>query len=430
MSITLQSDDRANVRPKKDRTRKSILRAAATLFRDCGYHAASMRDIADAAGMKAGSIYYHFQSKDEILVEILDTGVRGMHAAVREAIDACGPDSTSEDRIGAAVRAHLGELLAHRTFTSAKIRIYGQLPEAIRQKHRPVRRSLSGLWEELLAEAQSAGAIRADIEIKPLRQFLTGALNWSVEWYDEEGFPVELFADRATGVILRGIMRERKQVVPINPAGSIVLRERAAGAQRKSARTRLDILTAAAGLFRNKGYVAATLRDIAAATQMKAGSIYYHFSSKDEILDEILELGLRDIQDGVRAALGAQGKDADPRTKISVAAHAHLNLLLTDSEFTSANFRIYGQLPERFRMRHRSLRQAYFAEWETLLVEARDAGAMRADVSIVQLRQFLLCALNSTVEWHDPSKNSVGVLVERCTRIILDGIATGEHQSV
>ncbi|MEX3009638.1 TetR family transcriptional regulator [Hoeflea sp. TYP-13] len=423
MSTTALNQFDDSTRSKRDRTRQSILYAAACLFRDRGYAAATLRDIADAARMKAGSIYYHFNSKDEILIEILDQGVGKMHDAVRDAVVKCGKDGGYEARIGAAVYAHLSELLVRSDFISANIRIYSQLPESIREKHRPARRRFSDLWEELLRQAQAAGAIRPDIKIRPLRQFLVGALNWSVEWYDEEQFPIDVFADRATRVILNGIMRHHGTGTVGYLDGADVLPAPAQEMRRKSDRTRYEILRAAACLFRDKGYGAATLRDIATVTRMKAGSIYYHFNSKDEILDEVLDMGLRDIHEGVQASLAALGSDADQRTRIATLVHAHLRLLLARSEFTSANIRIYGQLPEEIRARHRPLRQAYVAVWEDVLREARDAGALRADVSIVPLRQFLLGALNWTVEWYEPSRHSVDALAERCTRIILDGIA-------
>ena len=59
---------------KSERTREGILSAAARLFRYEGYHATTMRDIAQEAGIEAGSIYYHFQSKDQILSDVLDLG--------------------------------------------------------------------------------------------------------------------------------------------------------------------------------------------------------------------------------------------------------------------------------------------------------------------------------------------------------------------
>lgn len=61
----------------------------------------------------------------------------------------------------------------------------------------------------------------------------------------------------------------------------------------KSEKSRDAILKSAAARFRHQGYSDATLRQIAGAARIKAGSIYYYFDSKEEILAEVLERGLR-----------------------------------------------------------------------------------------------------------------------------------------
>jgi AcrR family transcriptional regulator len=74
--------------PAPEATRDQILTHAARLFRHHGYAATTLREIADAAGIKAGSIYYHFGSKDDILGEVLDAGIDAVMSAVRERIAA------------------------------------------------------------------------------------------------------------------------------------------------------------------------------------------------------------------------------------------------------------------------------------------------------------------------------------------------------
>ena len=59
------------VETKGDRTRAALIEAAYQLFNNKGYHATSMRDIADAAGLALGGIYNHFQSKEDIFVAML-----------------------------------------------------------------------------------------------------------------------------------------------------------------------------------------------------------------------------------------------------------------------------------------------------------------------------------------------------------------------
>lgn len=193
-------------------------------------------------------------------------------------------------------------------------------------------------------------------------------------------------------------------------------------APQKSQISREVILRVAAQLFRQQGYSATTLRQIADKAGMKAGSIYYHFDSKTAILDEVLELGLQRIFDAVRASVNDLGKGSH-RNKISAAIKAHLVTLLQESDYTSANMRVYGQLPERIKKRHRPLRRAYGKYWDDMLVDAQRAGEIRSDLVIVPLRRFILGALNWTVEWFDARKNSsVQDLADRTTLLIFNGI--------
>src|SRR5271155_1146515 len=72
--------------PRQDNRRGHLLDAAAKLFAERGFHATSMRDIAKAVGMLSGSIYYHFESKDEMLLAVYEQGVERMAQGVDEAM--------------------------------------------------------------------------------------------------------------------------------------------------------------------------------------------------------------------------------------------------------------------------------------------------------------------------------------------------------
>jgi AcrR family transcriptional regulator len=190
----------------------------------------------------------------------------------------------------------------------------------------------------------------------------------------------------------------------------------------KSEKSRDAILRAAAALFRHQGYSATTLRQIAGLAQTKAGSIYYHFDSKEEILEEVLDRGLQHVVDSVKAAVTCAG-NVTHRRRIALAIEAHLVALLESSEFTSANIRIYGQLPEHLKKVHRPLRRAYAEYWDKLFLDARRAGEIRADIEIVPLRIFVLGALNWTIEWFRlESKEDVLNLARRTELLIFDGV--------
>jgi AcrR family transcriptional regulator len=200
------------------------------------------------------------------------------------------------------------------------------------------------------------------------------------------------------------------------------LDESPAAAMPKSERSRDIILQSAAQLFRRQGFSATTLRQIAARAKIKAGSIYYHFGSKEEILDEVLDRGLRHVFETVKKAVDRAGK-VSHRRRIGLAIEAHLIALLETSDFTSANIRIYGQLPEHLKKPHRPLRRAYAAYWDRLFLSARRAGEIRADIEIVPLRVFVLGALNWTIEWFRlESRDAVLELARRTEMLIFEGV--------
>ena len=75
--------------------------------------------------------------------------------------------------------------------------------------------------------------------------------------------------------------------------------------------SRARILDAAAALFRDQGYAAVSLRAIAAAAGMQSGSVYYHFGSKEEIVTEVLNLGIERVHDQVSTTIATLPVDAD-----------------------------------------------------------------------------------------------------------------------
>lgn len=194
-------------------TRDQILAQAARLFREHGYAATTLRQIADAAGIKAGSIYYHFDSKQEILGVMLDAGIRAVTEAVAMRIAALPPGASHRERIAAAIQGHLHGLLDHGDFTSANIRIYGQIPDEAKTRHRAVRGVYAAYWDELLKQARDSGELRADIDAGVMRLFLIGALNWTVEWYDSRRGSLENFAAQLTDIVFDGIARREPHLL-------------------------------------------------------------------------------------------------------------------------------------------------------------------------------------------------------------------------
>ncbi len=191
---------------KSELSREQILDAAARMLRRQGYGNTTLRAIAEVAGIQAGSIYYHFASKDEIMDAVLERGVAAVYEAVRDRLVALPSETGHLARIEVALTTHLEALLSHGDYTSASIRTYGEVPEAFQQKSQPLREAYVVLWQDLLGAAQADGAIRDDLDTSLLRTLLLGSLNWTVEWYDPTQRPVQDIARQAVDVLFRGVV--------------------------------------------------------------------------------------------------------------------------------------------------------------------------------------------------------------------------------
>ena len=202
MSVAVKNTEKPEV------GRAGILNAAASLFRQHGYGAVSLRAIAQAAGIKAGSIYYHFASKDVIVTEILNAGILAVHTEVVAAVDAVPVGAPADAIIRATLRGHLRTLLEHGDYTSANVRIFGQVPPAVRDANLSARRDYEKYLDGLLSDLQARGAIRSDVNIGRFRLMLIGALNATLEWFDPAKGSAEKLADDYADTFLYGILTQ------------------------------------------------------------------------------------------------------------------------------------------------------------------------------------------------------------------------------
>lgn len=196
-------------------TREQILSVAARLFSERGYANTTLRQIAQEAGIQAGSVYYHFDGKDEIAACVLDEGIAAVTDAVRRRLDALPADADMRLRLAAAVEGHLWGMLQRGEFTAAHIRIYRYVSDAARTRHRAVRSAYTKLWDDLLQQAVDAGLLRRDVPVPMVRQFLVGALNWPVDWYDPKRGSFEQLAAQLTALALDGMTR--RPSLPADP---------------------------------------------------------------------------------------------------------------------------------------------------------------------------------------------------------------------
>ena len=170
--------------------REEILAVAARMMRQNGYADMSLRDLAKEVSMKAGSLYYHFASKDALATEVMRLGVEGVQKAVEEAL-AAQPDVSAKERLIIAMRVHLETLLSESDFSSAHIRCYPFVPDAVRAELTTIRKGYDKDWNDLICAHLNKPV--ETVEVRHLRHALLGALNWSLEWFDPERDDVDAY---------------------------------------------------------------------------------------------------------------------------------------------------------------------------------------------------------------------------------------------
>ncbi|MGH2674035.1 MAG: TetR/AcrR family transcriptional regulator [Actinomycetota bacterium] len=177
--------------------REQILGEAAHLFGRRGYHATSMRDIGEATGLLAGSLYAHISSKEDLLHQIVleaaHTFLGGLEAIRAE-------PAPPEERLRRAMRAHVSVVAenvdAAWVFHHEWKALTGERQDEIRR----LRRRYERLWDEIVRELPGIADPRF------ARLLVLSAANWTYTWYRPDGpLSPEEVADRFTDHLLRGL---------------------------------------------------------------------------------------------------------------------------------------------------------------------------------------------------------------------------------
>jgi TetR/AcrR family transcriptional regulator, cholesterol catabolism regulator len=186
--------------PRQDNRRQQLLDVAARLFRERGYHVTSMRDIAREVGMLSGSIYYHFSSKEEMLLAVYEEGLR--HIAERVDAAVAG-QRTPWERLEAGCTAHLEALLELSDYTQVMIRVLP--PEGGKVAERLL--ELRDQYEARFRDLIDALALPEPADRRYLRLLLMGGLNWSHVWYHPGGDPPAIIAHRMIDLLRQRLDR-------------------------------------------------------------------------------------------------------------------------------------------------------------------------------------------------------------------------------
>jgi AcrR family transcriptional regulator len=191
----------------------------------------------------------------------------------------------------------------------------------------------------------------------------------------------------------------------------------------KSRKKRRAILEAAAKVFREKGYAEATLADIAELANTFSGSLYYYFSSKEQLVEEVLNIGTTSVSDLVMKKLAKVDKETGIVARIQLALVEHMTLMLRRDDFVVAYWKIIEQVPADIRERHRRLPRAYGRFWQQLLDEGRDTGVLRNDLDMTVVRLLLMGSTIYALQWFDDQRGStIEDIADTMVAMFFDGM--------
>jgi TetR/AcrR family transcriptional regulator, cholesterol catabolism regulator len=188
---------------KSPQQRRTILRAAARLFRDRSFLATTIDDIALQAKVNKATIYYYFRSKSYLLYEILTEALSTLNEGARTAFTS---SPSWKEKIRAIVRVHV-EMEVERTSLGG-IAIFERknLPTSLRKAYDNQRANYEQVWREILQEGIKAGEIRPEDMHLTVRLIL-GLINSVALWFKQKGsLSPEKIASEISEFIIRGIL--------------------------------------------------------------------------------------------------------------------------------------------------------------------------------------------------------------------------------
>jgi len=195
-------------------SRQEILRTAARLFQQRGYDATSMNDVAAALKLSKGGLYHHFQSKDEILFEIMN---HAMEITQERVLNPVRSIADPQERLRALIRLHIEVVLSPRDREiTVMLHENHPLPPALRKRINARKKDYIHFLASLMAEVQvkvqekvqdkAQSQTKGKVSPRAAAFALLGMINWIYQWYKPEGeLQAQSLIPQFTDLIFGGI---------------------------------------------------------------------------------------------------------------------------------------------------------------------------------------------------------------------------------
>ena len=185
---------------KQDRRRDQVLDAAATVFAEKGFHAATTRDIADRLGLLPGSLYYYVESKEAAFAEVCRRRGEGFNARLAAILEAPGP-------LAARVRAGIAQHLLHNRAELVSTIALSQRGLPGWRDLRALGRLYERLWERIFRASVAARELPRGFDCRAATLALLALCNGAIHWCENKPpREIERLAARFADYFLNGAL--------------------------------------------------------------------------------------------------------------------------------------------------------------------------------------------------------------------------------
>ena len=184
-------------------TRKEqIIAIASNMFRERGFAATSMRDLAGEVGIEPASLYSHFRSKEHILHKICFDIADQFFEAIEKINQLRLPP---DDKLREAIIIHVTVIKTNADAFAVFLNDWHFLGEPSRGEFKVARKNYESIFREILTDGVKAGIFQ-DLDIKFMTLTLFSALNWIYHWFTPVGTmtPKEI-GEKLSHLIIDGI---------------------------------------------------------------------------------------------------------------------------------------------------------------------------------------------------------------------------------
>jgi AcrR family transcriptional regulator len=189
------------------------------------------------------------------------------------------------------------------------------------------------------------------------------------------------------------------------------------------------VLSLSSELFRQNGYEATSMRDIAAACGMKSGSLYYYYESKEALLAAILSVTIDEVRAELEATIARLPKGASVRSKFRAALKTSVKIIVDSGDMAIASTRTLSLLNEPGYSEQVRHRKEFNQFWRNLIIEGKERGEIKPSVSDAFASMIMIGAMSYVPEWFDPKRSTTDEVAEYLTNLLFDGMTTAKRRT-